>query len=685
MGDREDVKVMRSGDLKSDRKQVVSRRQYAQLLAGSATAGLAGCLGVLEAEAGLEDDTEGYEPPDTITVAVDNTPEQSNLNEWTDDRRIAGVEYLTELAAPQNSETSEFATSGTEFDADWIEERQTITIPAMLADFEVETPDTIVETYDDRLEYWDGTPLDANAMYLHDKLFWYDGSDGANAVLSDMTFEAEVVDDWTYRRTVDSGSAPVLESMVYRLERVPLHPDFTQPYHERLEDASNEDAAAEIVQELREETLTINDLVENQWGSGLYRVESLEDVTEDGLVAHRDESHPNEHASIDRLEVLWASPDQQEIANQRGRIDIGGGVIEDSGDTGRSSLPDYVQEVDRFTSPSGDKLLFNWNNTHLENLWVRRAIVALVDWTAVRREGWGTGSVAIEHDTGLHSSVSERYFEEDFLGDLHQYPREYDVETALDWLQRAGYTGSRSDGWTSPDGEPLELTITVNEAQSGHVRGGRTIQGNLESAGIDAELSMVPQEPGLSSALGRVDPSFDLAILWDDFGNPWDYYATNGDWWASTLVGGAPDAWWTLPETDYGEVDNYGVPLEPEIPSQPGSIDAPNQAGLAPSLAGGERIELPTLVHNLPRPDTDQATFDEYVRKCARFYNYYLPQFLFHSTEGGLWGNRRDFEFPAKGNSVNRIAKGVYGSQDYQVMAGIPQPSPDPSFPSPDA
>lgn len=648
-------------------------------------AGLAGCVGLL----GEESDEEADGPDrdtGTIRVAVDNTPGDADFNEWSDSLRNAGVEYLSEIAAPVSAEDRELVTSGRTFDAPWIDDRDEVSVPAMLADYRIEPPAEVLETYDDGLTYWDGTPLDAEARYMHDKLTWWADENGANAADPNAEFGGEVVDQWTYRRSVSPSSEPVLEAQVFDVERVPMHPGFTRPYFERLEDATTESEAAQVVQELREATVTLEDLVENGWGSGLYRIESTDDVDGDSADAYLRDDHPIEHAAVDHLEIVWATADQQVVAAERGGLDLGGGVVEATGDVSRATLPDHVQQIDSSRSTNGDKLLFNWNDHHLQRLWVRRAIVALVDWHAVGRQGWGEqSSLSTQYDTGLHSAVSEVTFEEDFLGNLYRYPREYDLETAIDWLERAGYEGSREDGWTSPEGEPLELTITVDENVPEHLPACRTIRANLESAGIDATVEVVPEQPDFASATSGTEPTFQLAMLWDSASEPWEYYWAMGDWWASRLLGGSQDNLYWIPQSGYGEVDTYGVPLDPEVPREVGSIDAPDRAGRSPDLADGETAALPPAIHGMRSPETDEETLQEYYRRCARFYNFYLPQFRFHDIAWGVWGNVRDFEFPPEGHPANRITKGEFSGHDYLVLAGLPQPSPDLDYPDPTA
>lgn len=656
----------------------LSRRQYAQLVAGGATAGLAGCLDVFEAAAGTDPD-DTWEPTDTITMAVDNTPDGANFNDWAHEVRSSGIEYFTEIGAPEDASTTELVTSNTTFDAAWLDGSGQVEVRAMLADYEIEAPERVLETYDEDLTYWDGTPLDAEAMYLRDKLHWYDDAEG----VPDDEFGGEVVDDFTYRRAVSAASELVLQAEVFDAERAPPHPEFTRPYVERLDEATTDSAVQSVLEELHEDQLTLADLVENQWGSGLYRIESMDDVSDERVMLTLRDDHPTEHATIEHLELLWAGSQQQTLAAQRGRLDLGGGVVGTGGELTRESLPPHVQEIDRYLTAEGDTLLFNWNDEHLQNLWVRRAIVALVNWPAVAAQGWGAdGSEAVEHDTGLHSGVSEQYFGDDFLDDLHQYTRGYDLQTAIDYLERAGYEGSRSEGWTSPDGEPLELTITVHQGIAEHVRGAQTIRANLTSAGIDASLDVVPEQPDFANAVGGDDPSFDLAIMWAVSGAPWNFYWAMGGWWEAPLLGGADDDWFWLPQAGYGETDTYGVPLEPDIPLSTGSIAAPTRAGRRPSLSNAEQIELPPMVHAFRDPETDTDTFEEYLHTCARFYNFYLPQFRFHDINWGAWGNRRDFEFPERGNQLNQLVKDEFSGHDFLVMAGLPQPSDSPDYPS---
>lgn len=688
---------MPSGSQTGTAANRVSRRQLVQVLLAGGVAGSAGCMGVAEDQEpndGGERDGSLDAATDRLTVAADTTPAAANVNQWADEEEIAGFEYFMELGAPRSPETWELLRSGTTFDADWIEGTDQVSIPTMLADYEVDPPHDVYETYDDRLTYWDGTPLDAEARLLRESVYHYQSDDG-NAKFDDTnTFTHATEDQWTYHRWTDRGdvegvdaderSRPVLENEVFGPEFVPMHPDFTGAYVERYEDASTVEAVGAITEELASEQVDFERFAEEGWGSGLYEIENADDVLEDRVVAKRREDHPNDHADVDELELVFASPDQEALAAERGEMDLGRGVVGERGRLSPDALPEHVGQIDRSIGDSGDKVLFNLNDHHLGRLWVRRAIVALVDWTQVTQIGWGeAGADLTKFDTGLHNTVSTDTFDWDFLSSLYEYPREYDLETAVDWLRRAGYEGSREEGWTSPEGEPLELEIVATEdAEEVYIRASQVIQANLQSLGVDATVEIVSNVPGYERRLGSdgdgVD--FQIALFWDTFTEPWEFYAAEGMWWDAPLVAGeSADDPWGVPAEDYPAFDTYGTPMAPEVPTDVGSIRAPDEAGRTPDLDDGETIELPPRVDAFRQPQTDgedeelgpsgEERFQQFYRDCARVYNYYVPQFRFHDYARGAWGNLRDYDWPEEGSELNRMSR----PDKFLARAGIPQ------------
>lgn len=675
---------MRKGDSTQYHGRQLSRRRYAQLLTGASFAGIAGCLGGSEGgdenENGDDGGEDGGPQRDRLRLHINNSPYQSNVNQWSPDERNEGFLWFSELSAPMDLLGAEPKLDGHTWEATWMDDHDEVSVATMYTGYEVDPPhETYTYFNEDPLTYWDGTPIDADAKYKNDLLYHH--TDGGQVDAS--TSGNDVIDQFTYHSEFDdSENEIVLADGAVSTADVPIHPDFTGPYVEAFADAGTEGAYNEIAEDLSEDRISFVDLAENGWGSGLYELQT-EEITDDRMIAYKRDDHPNEHAAIEEIEFQLSDMDRFSTLAGDGRIDLGGGPVrERSGDVHRELLPDHVQEVDQYVQEGGDQFLFNWNNEHLQNLWVRRAIVAAINWYDVGTNGWGPeGSVANEYHIGMTASLAETFFSEEFLDSLYTYPMEADREQATAWLERAGYTGSIEDGWVSPDGEDLVLTLDANTDQLEWIDALLTVQAHLRQVGIDVEY--LPLDWNSWEQRYHVDTvEYDMGFFWTPDNTPWDYYDCNGQWWTKPIAGGDPDSDWPgdVDPNDYGELDNHGRPFEQEIPTEVGSIDAPDEAGRQPSLEDGESISIPQLTSRLRSSETTEAEFDETLETLARYANFYLPLFTFHSYTWGYWGNVRDFSFPEREHPANQVWK-EFGNEEYLTLAGLVQHKYDDSYP----
>lgn len=680
---------MREDNERGISDQWLSRRQYIAAVAGASAIGLAGCAGDTGGGGGGGD---GEAVSDTVSVLVNNLPQQSNVNPWAATAKDTGMGWTTEMGSPSNPKTGERILSGETFKSPWIEGKDEVNVATKLKEMKVKPPFDIIKTYDDRITYWDGTPMDAEAHRLHDLVyFYYDGYATDKA----ETFNNEVVDQWTYHSWRDKGEVKGQEPdptnkrfLRYDPEiglpsgagDIPMHPKFTKPYVEKYKDATTEKEIKDINDEISSDNITFNRLADEGWGSGLYRIESSEDISGTSAIAKMRDDHPNsEHASVPKLELKFATQDRVNVLQTRGKIDIDAGYIAESGGVmNRAALPDHIQQVQEYLQLGGDQVMFNWENKHLQNLWVRRAIVAAIDWNRLSANGWGPEvAVTSEHHTGLVDTNAERVFSKEFLDKLYTYPKKSDLKTAAKWLKKAGYT-KQGGRWRSPDGSKVTLELNSYGPTQEYVAASQTIKSNLKDLGIKVNFKSLTST-AFTKALKAKNTDFHMMLTWAGTANIWKAYWTHGYWWNMGFVGGDPN---DSPQykVDYktasGEHrdthDAQGMPLQVEIPKKIGSIKAPKEAGKKPDLPNGEKIDVARLIYVFREPNVSDKEWQEAARKCARFYNYYLPDFLFHQYKYGFWGNVRDFNFAPKGNRANFFEK-EFGADDFQVLGGIIQ------------
>ncbi|MCU4741261.1 hypothetical protein OB955_06190 [Halobacteria archaeon AArc-m2/3/4] len=698
---------MRQVDSTQNRRKQLSRRQYAQILAGAGIAGLAGCFGD-DGEGNGDDDGNGgnggngdddgnggsgqTDPQrETLRVHVDNVPEQAQLNPWAATPRTEGELYFTEISAPSFLLEGETLMSGHTWDASWTDEYDEISIPTMYTGFDIEPPYDVYDYYHEDLTYWDGTPIDPQAKLYEDQIYFFNDGHQFN---DEATFNNEVVDDTTYHWWQDKGEVEgqtpsprteeVLRQDAAPTQNVPPHPDFTQPYVEEYEDADTQDEADRVTEELASESINYYDLAENEWGSGLYQLDP-DQMSEDTMIATKRDDHPNEHAVVEEVQFQMASADRRPLLAQQGEVDLSWGVVQESdGDINREQLPDHMQELDRYLQDGGDHLLFNWDaNPHLENLWVRRAFIAAINWNAVGNNGWGPErSTPNDHHICMLDNIAEAAFDDEFLDSLYQYPIESDYDLAVEWLENAGYSGSRDSGWESPEGEELTLSLDMNSGQTDWIGATETMDANLSSLGVSTEIVSLDWD-SWQQRYNHDNVVYESGIFWTPGATPWEYYEANGQWWTAPLVGGDPESEWSgdVDYEDYSEADNHGRPFEQEIPNDVGSIDAPNEAGRQPSLSDSELISLPELTEALRNPELG-LDYQESLEKLARYANFYVPYFTFHTYTWGTWGNVRDFSFPERGHPAHQTWK-EFSSEEYHTLSGIVQHKYDDEYPEP--
>jgi len=382
---------------------------------------------------------------------------------------------------------------------------------------------------------------------------------------------------------------------------------------------------------------------------------------------------------------MWAGEDRRETLQTNGRIDAEDGIVSPQTTPTRESLPDHMQELNRWLNPTtGNQWLLNWHNGHLEKLWVRRALVEAIDWGAVSRNGWGDqGAALVDYDTYLLDAESESTFSEEFLDQLHTYSREQNLENANEYMQRAGY--SRQGGeWTDPDGDSARISVMAQGGDESATNAAQTITDTLNSWGFTANL----ETPSFGTWSNRLNPEdqgldFDSSIFWSDTPTVFGKYNDRGAWWGEALLGGSPTSGDVSELTADDEVDTQNKPVTVELPQEVGSIEAPDQAGRDPDLADGREVNMFDVVRGIRNPDNSEEDIQELYRTCAQYYNFYLPDFLFNQTVSGMWGNVRDFDWPPQGSEALSYGRNLSVSTG-AVMTGLTQASTDTDFEPPE-
>ncbi|WP_436924412.1 ABC transporter substrate-binding protein [Halosimplex amylolyticum] len=712
------------GDVDTSNDERISRRQYAQILAGMGTAALAGCPsggdntataggdGVGDDDAGPTDtpgEGDGGTPTDeptgetgtdrqpvrdTIRIAVTNSPDVFDWNPWTPQDNTSGDNWMSELNGLTNVHTPENAYSGTTVPTPHKPDHDEVELMTWIEEWTVEEPYDWRHHLDDRASFWNGDPYDAPTLVTHNHVAWFFNG---NKFTEGETFNEEAEDQWTRHGWFDRGEVPeqdenpvakpVLEAQAKGLLfNPPLHPDYTEPYLERFQDAGSSDEVGSISDDLTSDRVSLQRVSEEGWGSGMYVLESVDDIGSESATLRLDDEHPNAgHTNVEKLELLWAESSRRQTLASNGDIDLNGGIVAPSADYNRETLPDHVQELTRWLNATlGTQWLMNWHNPHLQRLWVRRALVEAVDWNAVVANGWGqqTGRTTT-YDTFLMDAESESTFSSDFLDRLHTYSRAQNLENATQYMQNAGY--SRQGGqWVDPDGNAASIDLIAPSSDSSYIEAAQSIKANLSQWGFGVNFS----SQGFSTWSNNLNPegdglNFDTSIFWSDTATVFGKYNDRGAWWGEALLGGSPSAGSVFRLTEDDERDTQNKPVVVELPEEVGSIDAPDEAGIAPDLENGREVDMLEVVDAIREPGKSEEAIDELYRTCAQYYNFYLPDFVFAQSISGAWGNVRDFDWPGPDERALDYARNV-SIPVGTVMTGLAQASYDTDFQSPE-
>jgi peptide/nickel transport system substrate-binding protein len=604
--------------------------------------------------------------------------------------------YFHAPVLPIDGATGEGLTSGHTWTVtDGGDERE-LSVPCVVAEYEIESTDRVRLTFDDRFAYWNGESLDGRAYWVRDRARWL-GNGGA---FEEESFPGELLSDTEYR-SFYSGAAPnQFESAVAAHPGVPpVPPSVTEPWIERFENATTEDELADQFADYVGGKAGIETVAEEGYGTGPYRVESADDVRREargsggGLAVNVQTVYarpwsaypgPTPLGGLEILGPTGGSPvsDQRSFVGN-GTLDVGSGVIAETGDFDPSSVAEGIEQVASYPSGNGLRsvLVFHWGNDHLRRLWVRRALVAAAPFEGVADNVGGASVATPAHQTGLPSRLDERVFDREFLDSLVEYPLEADQETAATWLGEAGYERD-SEGWVGPDGGHLGFEFLAHRQRDETVA--TSLAAGLESFGVSVEVTSVPSNEYESRALAG---DFDLAV--SNAGTGWRPTQCYGDWfeagvsgragWLSTAVltaVGNPLESCRQNESGRGPVAS--TPATVTLPTDPAlEIDGVDYPDGGTDYLWSGRGEDRSVCEAAGRlwEDTDTETHRDAARVCTRWYNYALPTFQFVQDCVGLWADTESFSVPETDHPSLTVSRQTPASpHHYHLLVGTVRP-----------
>lgn len=478
---------------------------------------------------------------------------------------------------------------------------------------------TLVIEFPDNYSWWSGDDLTAEDYWTYLEIRRLQDPEA-----SDIK-ENVLVDDYTIERTFKGEVTP-------NLMRADLTDQtfgkLTTPrwiygeYLERLQDATTQNERDTVIDELREFQIPIDQLSEEGLGNGPYEVV---DWSNSDTAFELYEDHPlAEQTNVERVRLI------SEIATENLRamevndeIDMyPEGLI---GEVDRGDYPDNLQnwkEIEWFRT---QKIAFNWKNEHLAKRPVRRAIAHALDLVPIVDAAVEAGLVgdppAVQ--TGLRSSIHEKYLGEGWVDQLIEYPIEADESGAVDLLEGAGYT--REDGsWLDGNGNPVEFSFLTNDGQF-QSSVGVVVSDQLEAFGFGMDVTTVGSTDYYQT-LEQYDHDMwwiwhVAAALW----HPTSYYSN--DFYGVEVGDPSSDA----------ETGVTGIPFELEIPSEVGASEIQGD---------GVTIEPAQLMADLPVAGSEDEV-REMTRTLVQWFNFDLPNLLWIEERSGSWGDVEAYDFPS--------------------------------------
>jgi peptide/nickel transport system substrate-binding protein len=576
---RNDTAGVRSDD------SVTRRRLLAACASGVALGSLAGCV---EGDGGIADS------PTVFGHGFPSLPQQTQLNPWAGNYPHNLYTLLFEpatLSTPRGGHRL----------SDLLE---SVTIEGT----------TVTVEYSDEYTWWNGKPVTARDRWVGHRIDSYIAGETPNATL---------VDEYTLRYELDR---PLNRQLVlYRVVTDALNTaaGLFEPWLERLEDATTQSARNDVIKRLHGWELSLDEANEKGFGCGPYE---FGEVSPNRLILEQYEDHPRaDDISIPRL---WFPVTQGERSDEliaQGDLDGDRGLLSEK----KIETPTHIEQLARYPTVGGTKLVLNWRNDHLAHRRVRRALLcALPIDTIVSSAGWGKPTTL---QTGMTRPPARRWLDESTRNQLQQYPIESDTEQAETLMRDAGYI--RQNGrWYGPAGEVtfrLRTPLWSAWASSAQI-----IEQSLDSFGFD--VSAVQTSDASFRAVAQRD-EYDL-LLWWTTGRPYIAYDVT-DTNPATLGYGISDS----------SIETAPQPVKP-------SIQTPDGERTIDLLEQWRRIERST-----PERETRAAT-----SLFARWWNYDLPDILLATEHSGVWGNTRDFAWPSD-DATYKIA-GPANHPEYHLL-----------------
>lgn len=633
----------------------LSRRRWLEVTGAAGISALAGCSG------GTQDDGTTTSSTDDSTDSNDESTDDSSDEPVTLTRTTGGT-HPSEINWNPNAANgySGIANRPMKLAGARVFAASGEAEPVAHESWEYDQETNIqTRTLRDDLEFWNGDPYTAEDLYVQsemERLMGYLSGPSVDKI--------EQVDERTLEFHYEDAHNPkLLEKNTVALDVMGNPASVWRPWLEKLQDASNEDARDKIVKDITEMSISTEELMENDYGIGPYKLASVDD---NGYVYELVEDHPwADPIDIDQIQFLYADETarrDQLIIN--GKVDFGN--PKPLPNSVKGAAPDHLEDLAKWEGKWMVKMLVNWTNReYLRDANVRRAMAAVIDSKNIATNMGG--EVPIQLHSGMDAESNDVYLG-DTQNDYIDYGTTAKHETADRFLEKSGY--SRKNGTVvDPDGNELEKMRFVAGTTERWFVPARTASAQLQEYGFPVEFNSVER----SSKIDRLEndmSSWDLSteshyagityhpISYFNPGSFWGWRLVKGTFGPSIEdVGGRVNGW-----LDEGKAYSpySGKPLVAEVPTKIGSED----------LSGStEKLNIWELYNEAQGPVSEQRD-REIVRKLSWAWNFYMPDIDLINMQQGVWGNTRDFEWPE-----GKALTGANGTGSmYSYLHGLVKP-----------
>ncbi|WP_330633399.1 ABC transporter substrate-binding protein [Halocatena halophila] len=458
--------------------------------------------------------------------------------------------------------------------------------------------------------YWNGKDLTAKDYYIGVEIDRLQDPEASNYE------NHELVDEYTVTHTFKEAVTPTLmrASLIDMGVNTPRW--IFEEYLTRYQDASGEDERESITEELLKKTISMETFVEEGLGNGLYEVESF---SASETIVSKFEDHPYaDRTDVDKCRIVPVGDTTDQLATSD-KLDMTlFGYIKDS-----AQYPGNIENLMELQWFRTQKFILNWTNEHLGKRPVRRALVSALDLEAITQSAVDAAYTAepTQVQTGLRSSIHDKYLGEEFVDSLISYPVAGDSKTATEYMEQADYA-KENGTWTSPDGTTMSLTILTRD-NAGQAEPSKVLRDQLQQFGIETEVNAV----GDNYYTKLQEYEFDLGWVWHvakALWHPTAYFSN--DFYG--VLAGDPDSG--------NETGPTGVPFETTIP---------NTVGDKQVSGGGTTIKPAELMNQLP-VSTSKEQVTERTKTLVQWFNYDLPAIVYMQENSGYWGDVANFSFP---------------------------------------